>query len=184
MADTDQGAPDHSGASSLGQRPLVRLHLWPFRSLPKRGFVLVIGGTAALLSLPLLAVLGSPVLWGLLPFLLLAVWGLWVALQPQLPRRRDRRGPDDLAGPRHPRAPRPARTAADMAGQPALGRGEPAPEGGPVPHYLTLRGGGREVELGAFLSEPERIALRAEVAAALAACGDGLRRDGDSGPQW
>ena len=32
--------------------------------------------------------------------------------------------------------------------------------GGPVPNYLTLKGDGREVELGAFLSEEERLALR------------------------
>ena len=30
---------------------------------------------------------------------------------------------------------------------------------GPVPHYVTLRGDGREVEIGAFLSEDERISL-------------------------
>jgi uncharacterized membrane protein len=30
---------------------------------------------------------------------------------------------------------------------------------GPVPHYVTLKGNGREVEIGAFLSEDERIAL-------------------------
>ncbi|MEL7152930.1 MAG: DUF2244 domain-containing protein, partial [Pseudomonadota bacterium] len=30
---------------------------------------------------------------------------------------------------------------------------------GPVPHYITLKGKGREVEIGAFLSEEERIAL-------------------------
>ena len=31
--------------------------------------------------------------------------------------------------------------------------------GGPVPFYVTLRGAGREVEIGAFLSEDERKAL-------------------------
>jgi uncharacterized membrane protein len=31
--------------------------------------------------------------------------------------------------------------------------------GGPVPNYVTLTGDGREVEIGAFLSEEERIAL-------------------------
>ena len=34
--------------------------------------------------------------------------------------------------------------------------------------YLTLRGAGREVELGAFLSEDERLALRAEMRQRLA----------------
>jgi uncharacterized membrane protein len=32
-----------------------------------------------------------------------------------------------------------------------------------VPNYLTLKGEGREVELGAFLSEAERIALREDL---------------------
>ena len=44
-----QGAPDHSGAPLHGaERPLAHLRLWPFRSLPKRGFVWFIGATAAL----------------------------------------------------------------------------------------------------------------------------------------
>jgi uncharacterized membrane protein len=37
-----------------------------------------------------------------------------------------------------------------------------------VPNYLTLKGNGREVEIGAFLSEPERLTLRRELMAALA----------------
>jgi len=41
------------------------------------------------------------------------------------------------------------------------------PTAGPVPNYLTLQGGPREVELGAFLSEDERVALKAEVQVAL-----------------
>ena len=41
------------------------------------------------------------------------------------------------------------------------------PTGGPVPNYLTLKGEGREVEVGAFLSEGERIVLKAELDAAL-----------------
>ena len=42
------------------------------------------------------------------------------------------------------------------------------PTDGPVPDYLTLKGAGREVELGAFLTPEERVRLRAELAEALA----------------
>ena len=41
--------------------------------------------------------------------------------------------------------------------------------GGPVPNYLTLKGDGREVELGAFLSEDERIRLRDDLKTRIAA---------------
>ena len=40
-------------------------------------------------------------------------------------------------------------------------------KGGPVPHYVTLSGKGREVEIGAFLSEDERKALYGELSDAL-----------------
>jgi len=37
------------------------------------------------------------------------------------------------------------------------------PEGGKVENYLTLRGAGREVEIGAFLAPDERQVLRREL---------------------
>jgi uncharacterized membrane protein len=37
------------------------------------------------------------------------------------------------------------------------------PKGGPVEQYLTLTGGGREVELGAFLTPEERLALHEDL---------------------
>ena len=148
----------------------TRLHLWPYRSLPKRGLVWFIGGTAALLLLPLLAVLGSPVLWGVLPFLVLAVGGVWVALNHSY---RTAEVIEDLsltdqeiALVRH--GPRGARKS--WAANPYWVRVTLHKTGGPVPNYLTLTGGGREVEIGAFLSEDERIALHPELQSAL----DGL----------
>jgi len=38
---------------------------------------------------------------------------------------------------------------------------------GPLPHYVTLKGKGREVEIGAFLTEEERIAVYHELLEAL-----------------
>ncbi|MFA5538940.1 MAG: DUF2244 domain-containing protein [Gemmobacter sp.] len=165
-------APEQSGAllrHAAGDAPLAELHLWPYRSLPRRGFAGFIGLTAALLSLPLLVSLGSPVLWGLLPFLVLAVAGLWWALS-----RSYRDGevievlklwPDRVELVRQD----PGRTPREWAANPHWVRLMLHPKGGPVPQYLTLSGDGREVEIGAFLSEGERLALHGELREALAA---------------
>lgn len=144
-----------------------RLHLWPHRSLTQRGFVWFIAITAALIVLPVLAVLGSPVLWMLLPFPVLALAAIWFAL------RRNQRDteiledlvltPDRITLLRHG----PHGQRKEWQANPHWVRITLHPTGGPVPNYLTLRGEGREVEIGAFLSEDERIALRADLAAAL-----------------
>jgi uncharacterized membrane protein len=150
----------------------LRLHLWPHRSLTQAGFVWFVGLTAALIAVPLLSILGSPVLWALLPFLAAAVWGIWFALRKN---GRDRDivedltlSPDRVTLVRH--GPRGQRQ--DWQANPHWVRVVLHQSGGPVPQYLTLQGGPREVEIGAFLSEDERIALRDELARAL----DALRR--------
>lgn len=76
------GEAEISGASlhSVGGTPLARLHLWPHRSLPKRGFVAFIGITFALVLVPLSAVIGTPILWGLLPFVLGTLALTWALL--------------------------------------------------------------------------------------------------------
>lgn len=140
-----------------------RLHLWPHRSLTQRGFVWFIGATAALISFPLLGVFGSPVLWALLPFLLGTIWGIWFALRKN-GRDRDivedlRLSRDRISLVRH--GPKGRRQ--DWEANPYWLRITLHKTGGPVPHYLTLKGEGREVELGAFLSEEERIALHHEL---------------------
>lgn len=146
-----------------------RLHLWPHRSLTQRGFVGFIGATAALIALPLLGSLGSPVLWMLLPFLLAAIWAIWFALRKN-GRDRDivedlRLAPDRVTLVRH--GPKGKRQ--DWTANPYWLRLTLHETGGPVPNYLTLKGEGREVELGAFLSEEERVALRDDLLARLQA---------------
>ncbi|MFN6925631.1 MULTISPECIES: DUF2244 domain-containing protein [Tabrizicola] len=146
----------------------ARLHVWPHRSLSQRGFVWFLGLTAALIALPLLGILGSPVVWALLPFLLAAIWAIWFALRKN---GRDRDIVEDLSLTRDrvhlvrhgPRGQRREWDANTYWLRVTLHK-----TGGPVPNYLTLKGEGREVELGAFLSEEERIALKDELAERLA----------------
>ena len=140
-----------------------RLHLWPYRSLPRRGMVWFLGGTAVAIVLPLLGLIGSPVLWGLLPFLLATIWAIWWALEKSF---RDAEIVEEMEitptlvtlvrhGPKGRRQ--------DWQANPHWLRLTLHATGGPVPQYLTLKGNGREVELGAFLTEAERRQLAAEI---------------------
>lgn len=135
------------------------LTLWPHRPLTAQGFVLFIAVTAAMMALPLLVLLGTPMLWVMLPFPLAAIAGVWIALQ-----RSARDGallevltltPEELVLVRHnPRAP-----AQRWQANPYWATVQIYPHATPIPNYLTLKGGGREVELGAFLGPDERRAL-------------------------
>jgi len=145
------------------------LRLWPHRSLPPRGFAWFIGLTAALIALPLVGLLGTPVLWGMLPFVVAAVAAIWFALQRSY---RDgaileelRLWPDRVTLTRHD----PRRAARQWEANPHWVQVTLRATGGPVAEYLTLKGAGREVELGAFLTEEERRALYADLSDALRA---------------
>ena len=119
--------------------------------------------TSILLALPLITQIGHPGLWVLLPCLLAALAGLWAALARNA---RDRAITEDLTmsadevtltrhGPHGRRQ--------DWQANPHWLRLTLHESGGPVPQYLTLSGGGRVVELGAFLTEAERVALKGEI---------------------
>lgn len=137
----------------------TELRLWAHRSLPKTGFAKVILTLFALIILPILALLGTALLWGVLPFALLVVGGLYGAFMRSY---RDgtvqeilRIGPEMV----------------QVIHKPARGpakhwdcnrywiRPEIHPNHRTLPHYITLAGNGRQVELGAFLSLEERKAL-------------------------
>ncbi|MDJ0859203.1 MAG: DUF2244 domain-containing protein [Dinoroseobacter sp.] len=158
-SETMQEAPEKSGAFS----PVAVLRLWPHRSLTAKGFVWFIGITATALSLPLIAVLGSVVLWGLLPFMLLALAGVWygivrnqtdLSLNEVLELSAER-----IALTRH----NPRQSDQHWEANPYWVELTLHPSQGPVENYLTLRGSDREVELGAFLSPEERIMLYADL---------------------
>lgn len=154
-------APDDSGAVSY------KLILWPHRSLPRKGFVWFIGVTAGLMVLPLVAVLGNAVLWGLLPFILLVLFGIWYGLQQTYrsgeTREELRLSAEILELRRHD----PGREDRVWTTNPYWVR--VGLRKGPVEDYLTLSDGKREVELGAFLTPEERRSLCDSVARRLAA---------------
>lgn len=160
--DTPNGAPDTTGALLRpGQgAPRLRLRLTPHKSLTPEGFVWFIGVTAAMITVPLFSILGTAVFWALLPFIAAAVWAIWAALKRSW-RDRDIWEEvliwDDLIRlERH----EPRRPTRDWEANPYWVRVTLHARGGPVPQYLTLAGGPREVELGAFLTPPERIGLK------------------------
>ena len=158
----ERGAPDETGAPSR-----VRvLSLWPYRSLTNRGFAWFIGITCALVSVPLLTWLGSPVLWFLLPFFAMTVGLTWVLLRKSW-RTGDlveelRLSPGQVSLARRD----PDGTRRDWEANPYWVRVTMRNEG-PVENYLTLQGGPREVELGAFLTPEERADLRPALERAL-----------------
>lgn len=135
------------------------LHLWPHQSLPPQGFVLFIGVTFAMILVPLLPLLGSVVLWGILPFMLAALAAIWAALARS---RRDAQILEvlTLTGDRaHLVRRNPRGDVQEWDCNRYWVRPELHEKDGPVPKYVTLSGNGRRVEIGAFLSEDERVSL-------------------------
>lgn len=152
--------------------PDWQLSLWPYRSLLRRDFVVFIGATAALVSLPLLAVLGKAVLWGLLPFLMLTVAGIWFALHVSYRRGEVLEELKVSADTAHLIRHNPNGPRQDWQANRYWVTVHLHPKGGPVPNYITLRGGDREVEIGSFLDEAERLALFGDLKRALKAPAD------------
>ncbi|WP_424830917.1 DUF2244 domain-containing protein [Ruegeria sp.] len=139
------------------------LRLWPHNSMPPRAAMGVILAVFLFGLIPLLTVLGSVLLWGLLPFLLITVLGLWLAFEMNY-RARGMFEVLTLTGNQahlvhhDPRSGDQEWSCNRYWARPAMHK-----RGGPVPHYVTLIGDGREVEIGAFLSEDERITLYDEL---------------------
>ena len=134
------------------------LDAWPHQSMTPRGFSWFIGATAALLTLPLIPVLGTPVLWVLLGLFAMALAGVWTALRVNQSARSTHEKltvTASLVSLRHKPPQGPALTwDANPHWVTVQMRDD-----GPVEKYLTLRGNGREVELGSFLSPEEREGL-------------------------
>lgn len=143
--------------------PKAELHLWPYRSLPRRGFVWIMAMGFGMMLLPLLGVVGTMALWGLLPFGLTTLGALWFFIEKSY---KDGEILEELCiwsdhmiltrhGPRG--------GLQEWEANPYWVSIQLHKSGGPVPYYVTLKGNGREVEIGAFLSEDERPRLHTEL---------------------
>lgn len=144
------------------------LTLWPHRALAPRGLVAVIALTATLSLLPLMSQLGHASLWVLLAFIAATTSALWFALTRNA---ADRAILETLTlSPTRINLIRvgPRGKLQSWSANPHWVRLTLHLTAGPVPHYLTLTGNSREVELGAFLTEAERVALKAEIERRLA----------------
>ena len=139
------------------------IEVWPYNSLKPKGFVLFLGSTFVLISLPLFNVMGTTVFWGLLPFLLVAFMGVWFALRQSL---NDRQILEQLTLSKEEIAlirQNPTGEHKRWVCSPYWAKLKIYETEGPVANYITLTGNGREVELGAFLSENERKILYEEL---------------------
>ena len=136
-----------------------RLRLWPHQSLPARGFAAFVLATFTMILIPTIAMLGTVLLWGLLPFVMAAVAGIYFALQTNHKVRQIEEVltlSSDTAHLTHTTHKGEVKEWRDNRYWTKVTKYD---REGPVPHYVTLRGHGKEVEIGSFLSEEERIAL-------------------------
>ena len=175
MAELDRAAGAQAPAArdsdpfARSDPPLWEIALWPHRSMTRSGFRWFMAALAAGLSVPLLAIGGTPAALGLAPFLLLALGLVWWAIRHN-DRARARCGErvrlwaDALAIEHCTPRGRMLRWSANPYWVTVEMRDTRTME-----KYLTLSGGGRVIELGAFLSPEERAALAGELRAALAA---------------
>ncbi len=141
----------------------AELDVWPHRSMSRRGFVWFMAATLTLWSLPLLAMVGTAALWWILPFVLLTIGALWLLIQRNytdaaLSEKLRIAESDTHLHRENPRGPPQDWHCNTYWVSVQLHETNPR-----VPHYVTLKGNGREVEIGAFLSEDERLALFSDV---------------------
>ena len=152
--------------STSHNAPKQTLELWPHQSLPPRGMAAFVLATFTMITLPLFGLLGTKLLWGLLPFLLLAVGGIWYALNRSYQDRSTLEILTITSDQTTLHRSNPRRDDQHWDSNTYWVSVEMHKSDGPVPYYVTLKGNGREVEIGAFLSEEERQALFEELTTA------------------
>lgn len=143
-------------------RPVYQATIWPNQSLTPRGYQLALAAAGIGLALPLLGLVGTGIFWMIAVFVIVPFLALRFAFrQNSRALRIEERlqiWRDEVRVERHEADGRILRWQCDpMRLRLHLHKN------GKVEEYLTLAGGGREIELGAFLAPEERIALAEEI---------------------
>lgn len=135
------------------------MHLWPHQSLPAKGFAAFVLATFTMIMIPTFTLLGTVLLWGMLPFVLMAVGGIYFALQHNYKSRQIEEVLTLTGDTAHLTHTTHKGEVKEWQCNRYWTQVLKYERDGPVPHYVTLRGEGREVEIGSFLSEEERVEL-------------------------
>ena len=139
------------------------LELWPYSSLPNKGFAIFILITFLMLNFPLYTLLGTKYFWVIFTFLFITLFAVWYALRKNY---NDRNILEKLTitekfcqlTRQNPDGSHQSWECNSYWTKVSLHE-----SGGPVPNYITLSGSGRVVEIWSFLSEPERKNLYGEL---------------------
>ncbi|SOH93524.1 Uncharacterized membrane protein [Monaibacterium marinum] len=147
--------------------PLLSMTLWPHQSLTPKGLEFMSWMIGIGLAIPAFAFVGTAAFWGMLPFVI----GAFLLFRFMIHRnQRARRLHEELSiwpdlitvrrydpdGTIHNWQANPYWVSVTLHDNAKIG------------NYLTLKGAGREIELGAFLTPEERVTLAHDLRRALA----------------
>ena len=142
-------------AKSTGE-PGICLYLSSYNSLTETGFVWFITITSIMMLIPIFAFLGHSFLWIIAGTLGLTLWGIWRALKSSWYRGRVFEVLEVWSDYVELTRVNPNGSVQRWSASPYWTEINITKKDGPVRNYLTLRGSGKTVEIGSFLSEDER----------------------------
>jgi uncharacterized membrane protein len=131
--------------------------------LTPSGFVKFISITAVMMLIPIFAFLGHIFLWIIAGTLGLTLLAIWTALKASWHRGKVFEVLEIWTDCVRLKRTNPNGSIQEWDANPYWTEISIIEKNGPVPNYLTLRGNGRTVELGSFLSEDERPILAKEL---------------------
>ena len=143
--------------------PLLRLTLWPNRSLTKKQFLALMLITLFAMMIPVIPFVGTQTVIILLPFSLITLLLLFISILLSYRSgklyERVTIWPDLIELKRVESDG----TSKEWNANPYWTKVKLYEEGQKIQNYLTLTGSGREVEVGAFLAPSERLEIKLKI---------------------